>query len=164
MEEATKQWWGPRIWRILHCIAEVSDRSDCGLAWRAVLRSTAEILPCDVCRHHMQSSTAALRLVQPRSGADMRILIRHFLWSLHQASASVGISEESLSEFYGGDRASVLGSAREGAREVEEAFRRLHILDRFREGGLRAWVHDVNHLTHLLWMPEVVMVGRRGRR
>jgi hypothetical protein len=162
--EATKQWWGPRIWRILHCLAEFSDRSDCGLAWRTVLRTTAEILPCDLCKTHMRTANGSIGLVQPRPAADMQTLLRHYLWSLHQASATVGISEEDLSGFYGGDRTVIMQSVRLGVREIDEAFRRLHILDRFHEGGLRAWVQAVDHLSHLLWTPEPPPQPMRGRR
>lgn len=162
--EATKPWWGPRIWRILHCLAEFSDRSDCGLAWRTVLRTTAEILPCDLCKTHMRTANGSIGLVQPRPAADMRTLLRHYLWSLHQASATVGISEEDLSGFYGGDRTVIMQSVRVGVREIDEAFRRLHILDRFHEGGLRAWVQAVDHLSHLLWTPEPPPRPMRGRR
>ena len=162
--EATKQWWGPRIWRILHCLAEFSDRSDCGLAWRSVLRATAEILPCDLCKNHMRTANGTIGLAQSRTAAEMQTLMRHYLWSLHQASATVGISEEDLSGFYGGDRTTILQSVRVGVREVDQAFRRLHVLDRFHEGGLQAWVHAVDHLSRILWTLELPPQTTRGRR
>jgi hypothetical protein len=162
--EATKQWWGPRIWRILHCLAEFSDRSDCGLAWRSVLRATAEILPCDLCKNHMRIANGTIGLVQSRTAAEMQTLIRHYLWSLHQASATVGISEEDLTGFYGGDRTAILQSVRAGVREVDQAFRRLRVLDRFHEGGLQAWVHAVDHLSRILWTLELPPQTTRGRR
>jgi hypothetical protein len=161
--EATKQWWGPRIWRILHCLAEFSDRSDCGLAWRSVLRTTAEILPCDLCKNHMRTANGTIGLVQSRTAAEMRTLLRHYLWSLHQGSATVGISEEDLTGFYGGDRTTILQSVRVGVREVDQAFRRLHVLDRFHEGGLQAWVHAVDHLSRILWTLELPPLPTRGR-
>ena len=159
--ESTKQWWGPRIWRILHRMAEFSDRSGCGLPWRTVLRSTLEILPCEICKAHFRAAIGTLSLVQPRPAADMRSLLRHFLWNIHTSSATVGISEESLSELYGGDRAFILQSVREEARVLEEAFRRLHVLDRMHEGSLRPWIHSIDHLAHLLSLPEVVSNRRR---
>ena len=162
--EATKQWWGPRIWRILHCLAEFSDRSDCGLAWRSVLRATAEILPCDLCKNHMRTANGTIGLVQSRTAAEMRTLLRHYLWSLHQQSTTVGISEEDLTGFYGGDRTTILQSVRVGVREVDQAFRRLHVLDRFHEGGLQAWVHAVDHLSRILWTVELPPQTTRGRR
>lgn len=143
-------------------MAEFSDRSDCGLAWRAVLRATVDILPCDICRTHLRAAIGALPLVQPRPAADMRALLRHFLWSLHGASATVGISEESLSELYGGDRGLVLKSARDEAHNVDAAFRRIHVLDRIREGALRPWTHAIDHLARMLSNPEL-LPGRRRR-
>jgi len=162
--EATKQWWGPRIWRILHCMAEFSDRSDCGLSWRAVLHATVDILPCDLCRDHLRTAMGRLPLAQPRPAASMRELIRHFLWTLHQSSATVGISEESLTELYGGARFSQLQSVRQEAGVIEEAFRRIHILDRRHEGELRPWVQAIHHLTRLLSVLEPPAPRRRGRR
>jgi hypothetical protein len=162
--EATKQWWGPRIWRILHCMAEFSDRSDCGLLWRNVLLATANILPCALCKAHLQTSLGHLSLAQPRPATVMRGLLRHFLWTLHQSSATVGISEESLTGLYGGTRATVLQSVRQEAQVIDETFRRLHILDRHHEGGLRVWVQAIHHLTRLLLVLEPPpLVGRRRR-
>jgi len=112
----------------------------------------------------MREMNGSIGLVQPRPAAEMRTLLRHYLWSLHQGSATVGISEEDLTGLYGGDRITVLQSVRVGAREVEEAFRRLHVLNRFNEGGLRAWTHAVDHLAHLLWTPEPPPRPMRGRR
>lgn len=161
--EATKQWWGPRIWRILHCMAEFSDRSGCGGPWRAVLRSTVDVLPCDLCRTHLRAAIGSLSLLQPRPAEALRSLMRHFVWALHQDSATVGISEESLTELYGGDRATVLLSVREEAREIEETFRRLHVLDRFHEGALRPWILAIQHLVHMLLLPEPMISNRRRR-
>ena len=161
--ESTKQWWGPRIWRILHCMAEFSDRSQCGGSWRAVLRATVDVLPCDLCRTHLRSAIGSVSLLQPRPAGDMRTLIRHFLWTLHQGSATVGISEESLTELYGGDRATVLQSVRDGVREIESTFRRVRVLDRFHEGALRPWTLAIQHLVHLLWLPEPPPSSHRRR-
>ena len=162
--EATKQWWGPRIWRILHCMAEFSDRSECGGAWRAVLRTTVDVLPCDLCRSHLRDSIGSISILQPRPAETMRSMLRHFLWTLHQGSATVGISEESLTGLYGGDRVAVLKSVREGAREIEETFRRVHVLDRFHEGALRPWILAIQHLVHLLLIPEPAPRPARRRR
>jgi len=162
--EATKQWWGPRIWRILHCMAEFSDRSECGGPWRAVLRATVDVLPCDLCRAHLRSSIGTISLLQPRPAETMRSLLRHFLWTLHQASATVGISEESLTGLYGGDRVTVLQSVLQGSREIEVAFRRLHVLNRFHEGALRPWTLAIQHLVHMLLLPEPPPSSLRRRR
>ena len=162
--EATKQWWGPRIWRILHCMAEFSDRSDCGGPWRAVLRATVDVLPCDLCRSHLRTSIGSLSLLQPLTPVAMRSQLRHFLWTLHQGSATVGISEESLTGLYGGDRVTVLQTVREGVREIEEAFRRLHVLDRFHEGALRPWTLAIQHLLHVLLVPEPSPPSSNRRR
>jgi hypothetical protein len=145
-------------------MAEFSDRSDCGLPWRNVLHATADILPCAICKTHLQSAIGHISLAQPRPAAVMRELLRHFLWTLHQSSATVGISEESLTGLYGGTRPTVLHSVREEAQVIDETFRRLHILNRHHEGGLRVWVQAIHHLTRLLSVLEPPpLVGRRRR-
>ena len=52
MDTATKEYWGPRVWRMLHLLANISDRSDVPSVWRQLLRITAVTLPCEKCRVH----------------------------------------------------------------------------------------------------------------
>lgn len=46
-------YWGPRLWRIFHILAEYSDRRDVSPLWLNVLRATSQTMPCTKCRNHL---------------------------------------------------------------------------------------------------------------
>lgn len=50
-----KEYWGPRVWRCFHLLANISDRRDIVGLWQALLRATAAILPCEKCRVHFST-------------------------------------------------------------------------------------------------------------
>lgn len=52
MATATRQYWGPRLWRAFHLMANVSDRRDISALWRQFLALSAAALPCAQCRGH----------------------------------------------------------------------------------------------------------------
>lgn len=164
---ADKRWWGPRIWRILHCLAEISDRRDCVGGWRTVLMDTAQMLPCDMCREHFIGAIRGLRMPGPETGRTPREAIRHMLWSTHAASqggTTLPESELTAAYGYGGDRGAVVTEVRRLVDEVAVSFRAGHVLDRFRVGHLEAWTRAVGSLAGLLANPELIGgVRRRGR-
>ena len=53
VKPGSPQYWGPRLWRIFHDLAEISDRRDIGMLWPNILKSTAATMPCIKCRHHL---------------------------------------------------------------------------------------------------------------
>jgi hypothetical protein len=163
---ADKHWWGPRIWRILHSLAEVSDRAGCGPAWRGVLRATVEVLPCEICRRHFAAAAAGIAL--PVLG-DCRERIRHGLWVAHGGGGV--FTEEQLAAEYGcdGNRDAVLNRVMGLVDEVGTAFRAEAVLGRFRAGALPDWERAVRGLVVLLRAPPVAAgtgprVGGGGRR
>jgi hypothetical protein len=154
MEDASggvsqKTWWGPRIWRILHSLAEIGQgRTDTGSGWMAVLRTTTAILPCAICRDHFAS---AMRLVRVPTG------IRHGLWATHAAiGGATTMPESELSDVYGGATCeSVLALM----SEVVGEFRRANVLDRFRVGYLLEWERAVSGLLRLLREPPHSLIS-----
>lgn len=46
-------YWGPRLWRIFHILAEYSDRRDISPLWLNLMRTTAQSMPCSKCRTHL---------------------------------------------------------------------------------------------------------------
>lgn len=52
MEKVSKEYWGPRVWRMFHLLANISDRRDVPSVWRQLLRASAHVLPCEKCRVH----------------------------------------------------------------------------------------------------------------
>lgn len=178
MSVADKSWWGPRVWRILHGLAEVSDRPALGMAWKAVLRATVLMIPCDLCRHHFQSVVASIafpleEIFQSR--------LRHVLWSAHAAAgsgqgpsiggvddcsgSSILFPEEALTTEYGmgGDREAVLTQSAALCHEVVASFRAANVLDRFRSGALVTWDHAVRALISAIRYPPPVPNHKKAR-
>ena len=113
-----KSWWGPRIWRILHSVAEISDRTDCALLWRSALHATADILPCAMCRIHFRAAIQRMRFPPT---ANIQGPLRHSLWAIHRdAGSTEPVAEEELTSLYGngGDRSAILRLSRERVAEV----------------------------------------------
>ena len=116
-----KSWWGPRIWRILHSVAEITDRTDCSLLWRFALHATANMLPCAMCRLHFRAAIQTMRFPPT---ANIRGTLRHSLWAIHRDSGSADpVGEEELTSLYGGDRGTVLRLAQELVAEVAAGLR-----------------------------------------
>lgn len=49
--------WGPAVWNILHGLAEKSQHSmfpaDEMREWIRLIKTTSDMIPCDICRDHM---------------------------------------------------------------------------------------------------------------
>jgi hypothetical protein len=139
-----KTWWGPRIWRILHSLAEIGQgRTDTGSGWLAVLRTTTAILPCAICRDHFAS---AMRPIRIPTG------VRRGLWAAHAATGTetAAMPETELSSVYGGATCESVAAL---VNEVAGEFRRANVLDRFRVGYLLDWERAVSGLLRLLREP-----------
>jgi hypothetical protein len=156
-----KNWWGPRIWRILHCLAEISDRPQCVVGWRHMFRATELVLPCEMCRRHFQAAVRGFRL---QSGAPLR----HMLWATHAASRAGGdnLPEAELSAVYGygGDRGAVVTEVLRLVAEVVGAFRGARLQLAF----LAEWERVAGRLARSLLLPPpppapVISSRARGR-
>lgn len=150
-----KKWWGPRIWRILHSLAEISDRIDCGPAWRIVLANTADMLPCPACRAHFHGH---IRTIPLSVGRMPRDALRHIFWLAH-AGTGGALPEENLSAEYGcgGDRTEVLRAATSLVEEVFTGLRDAGVYDRFTSGHLIDWNRSMQALITLLQVPLPAM-------
>lgn len=148
-----RKWWGPRIWRILHSLAEVSDRADCAPAWRVALATTASMLPCALCRGHFQGH---IRRILLPVGRIPRETLRHHLWAAHAATRPAGgLAEADLSSEYGcgGDRAEVLRVVRSLTEEVFTVLRDGGVYNRLNVGKLVDWHRAIQALAVLLQTP-----------
>ena len=78
--------WGPRLWRLLHGLADLSDRRDIYPLWNTFLKYTAIVIPCQKCQRHMTEywSTSPFlpkgwdRLTGPQVRADIRQKLHAF--------------------------------------------------------------------------------------
>jgi hypothetical protein len=136
---ANRTWWGPRIWRILHTLAERNgERRDTAEGWRLFLRVTVDILPCEICREHFGAAVTRMRVP---SG------LRHGLWAAHAATGG-GLPEADLGSVYGGS--GVLDGVAGIVAEVVREFRGANVLDRFRIGHLVSWERAALELVRVL--------------
>lgn len=79
-------YWGPRVWRIFHTLAEYSDRRDISALWLNVLRTTSQVMPCKKCRVHLSEylrTHAMFRFTPLMPIKDIHTTIRQDLYNLH---------------------------------------------------------------------------------
>jgi hypothetical protein len=102
-------YWGPRLWRIFHILAEYSDRRDISPLWGNVLRATAQTMPCTKCRTHLSEylRTHTLFRFSPLMPIkDIHLHIRRDLLTLHnfvnQSKGSPKFEFALLTPTYGG--------------------------------------------------------------
>jgi len=87
-EPGSKDVWGPKVWRILHNMAWLSDRTDVFFIWKMLLKSLSDIMPCATCRQHLSQylNTNALFVVKNihlLKGADVKTRMVQAIWSIH---------------------------------------------------------------------------------
>jgi hypothetical protein len=162
---ADKAWWGPRIWRILHSLAEINDRNDVGPAWRQVLHLTSEILPCAVCREHFRGH---VRRVSFPIGVSNYAALRRFLWTAHAGAGASAepFPEDRLTAEYGGGREEIVIRVTGLVTEVVTAFRGGRVLDALHVVSLNPWHRAMVQLIAMLRYPQPPAAPRRigGRR
>jgi hypothetical protein len=82
----TAAYWGPRLWRIFHTLAEYSDRRDISALWLNVLRTTAQVIPCTKCRTHLMEylrTHTMFRFTPLMPIKEIHTTIRNDLYNLH---------------------------------------------------------------------------------
>ena len=94
MANLKREWFGPRLWIILHSLAERSgsvtdpvSKLDEELAWLTLLTAIPGIMPCDLCRVHYREwyVTNLPTPLKKRLGLERRDYIRKWLCNLHNA-------------------------------------------------------------------------------
>ena len=131
--KSSKQYWGPRIWRMFHLLSEVSDRTDISLLWKNWIKQTALIMPCEKCRIHLDQylrRNPCIKQHTPLSmkGHEMKLYVRNELMQLHNAvNAQLGkhvFSYEEYVHVYMQDstRESILHEVHRVMNELEHAF------------------------------------------
>ena len=152
-------YWGPRLWRIFHNLAEISDRRDIGMLWSNVLRATSAAMPCAKCREHLAyylKHNTILKITNPLkvTGAEIRTQIRRQLLNLHNTvnirNDKPVFTEDELLEMYGGrDRNTILAETHELLNEVKTAWTPL-LHSSINPADFAQWKHMLLILTSLL--------------
>ncbi len=148
LEMVQNSEWGPRLWRVLHTLAERLGRQGVPLlamdevrAWIFLLRETGEVMPCALCRKHYKEWRKEHPLdafLETRGGGLLQQRARSWLWSLHEAvnrrREMAGVAEEDVPALY---------ASSAGLQADVEALVKLFqqaVLERQIDGGaLREW-------------------------
>ena len=84
-----KEYWGPRVWSLLHHMSDASNRRDVLLLWNSVLRATNAVIPCELCRRHMHDYWLQHPLVVKNwgtlTGEQVRTRIRESVCRFHNS-------------------------------------------------------------------------------
>jgi hypothetical protein len=84
----SKYYWGPRLWRMMHTLADISNRRDIVQIWSIFLNASAAVLPCAACRQHFQAYLKTHIMIPVKNplqitGALMRQQIRKSIHNFH---------------------------------------------------------------------------------
>lgn len=63
MASASRIYWGPRLWRVFHLMANISDRRDISSLWKHFIGLSAAALPCALCRIHFMEYLRSHKIV-----------------------------------------------------------------------------------------------------
>jgi len=159
MSTDPREIWGPKLWRILHLLADVSDRRDVCLLWHNVMKTTADVLPCALCRQHLQKylrTTVFMKIKQPNliTGEQIRTQIMSELFTLHNVvNARLGkpiFPLESLSSTYSqGSRDTKLLEAKKLLEELRTSWSS-QLFKTVMPGPFHEWKKSTNLLVALL--------------
>jgi hypothetical protein len=82
----SKFYWGPRMWALLHILADISNRRDVGQLWSSFLQASANVLPCPACKQHFQNHLRTHRMIPNTNPLQItgQIMRHQIRTSLHQ--------------------------------------------------------------------------------
>jgi hypothetical protein len=145
---SSRDIWGPLVWKLLHAMADLSNRRDVYLLWNQVLRATATILPCELCRVHMNEYIRAhpfvLKNWMALSPQIIRENIRRWINDFHNSvNERLGKPIHELKPLTD-------NNYHEKVVEVDASFRTLLEMWATRKISLREWRLTTTHLIGFL--------------
>lgn len=158
MSTDSREIWGPKVWRMLHLFADVSDRRDVALLWASIMKSTADVLPCAICRKHLQGylkTHTFMRIKQPNliTGQQVRTQIVAELHLIHNVvNHRLGkpiFPFETLQTAYTGKREDKLLEAKNLLEELKLMWGTM-IFKAVNPAALLEWKRNINLLAALL--------------
>lgn len=159
IKPGSRSYWGPRLWRIFHNLAEISDRRDIGILWPNLLKATSATMPCAKCRGHLATylrNHIILKVTNPLkiTGPEIRLQIRRQLLQLHNTvnirnDKPVFTEEELQATYEGKTRADLLFETQELLNEVKTAWTPL-LHSSIHPADFTHWKHMMSMLTSLL--------------
>ena len=146
--------WGPIFWRLLHALAERAGsapmmglRGDEIRAWKGIITTLCNALPCDDCRSHCITYLVSNPVNIPDNYSDIREYIRRWLFDLH-SDVNLRLGKQNLdytqlTPIYSG-------------LTLRQLFNTLEVvMNRAIQGGaihLLSWTNWAKHAKHLLGM------------
>jgi hypothetical protein len=114
MDPPVVQEWGPRLWRVLHSLAECTGKRNYKgyhdneqRCWINIMNSLLKGLPCAVCKKHFREYYASGKFgdIFLKKGDERREELRKWLWTFHnhvriEKEQPIDIEFEKLSELY----------------------------------------------------------------
>lgn len=150
--------WGPKLWRCLHLLAQVSDRRDVGLLWKTIFQATSLVLPCAICRQHMAQYLKThvfmkIENVHLKKGVDIQAqIVRELIQFHNNVNKQIGkktLTEEEAQIFYVGDRASLFSEAKTIFEELKILWKG-KIFSAIPAGVFKNWVKVMSLLIAIL--------------
>lgn len=150
-------YWGPRLWRIFHILAEYSDRRDISPLWLNVMRATAQVMPCSKCRIHLTEylrTHTMFRFSPLMLVKDIHTNIRRDLYTLHnfvnQRNGAPKFEWQQLTISYGtAPRRDRLYEVQILLNELKNAWTPL-VHTRIHPGAFSQWKHAMDLLIALI--------------
>lgn len=104
--------WGPRLWLVLHTLAEragkqdsIITRSDEQRAWPLFLKELPSIIPCPQCKEHCQEYLKTTPFQLPNDYYEWRNYIPNYFYVFHESLnrrlGKPSFPKEDLSKTYG---------------------------------------------------------------
>lgn len=133
-----KLYWGPRLWRMFHLMAEISDRRDVSALWQNWIRATADAMPCELCRTHLKQyirSNSLNLITNPTNttGLQTRDRIRMNVFNLHnEVNKTIGkpvLTMDQYTQLYGGlSRNEIVVTIRALFLELQESWKHVSMI------------------------------------
>ena len=157
VDVSSKLYWGPRLWRVFHLLAEISDRRDMVMLWNNLMRLTAVSMPCEQCRVHLTAYMrshvfvrfAKIHLV---TGEMVRHRARNELLSLHNdVNARLGkatFSEADIAAMYVKPRSETIAEIYKNLDEIKAAWTPL-VHSRINGSAFNDWKKHIHMMVAL---------------
>jgi hypothetical protein len=155
----SKDSWGPKLWKVLHNLAWISDRKDVAYLWRKLLKTLADVMPCPLCRAHLAeylqyNAILPSKNVHLMSGTEIRERVVYNIWGLHnkvnERNGKLEFPRELMNTLYADKtRSELLSETGRIIRDINAEWEPL-ILQQIAGAQFREWRNDTNLLMGLL--------------
>jgi len=155
----SKDSWGPKLWRVLHNLAWLSDRTDVIFLWKKILKTLTDVMPCPICRAHLAEHIQNKALFRNGNlhllkGPDVKERMVYNIWSLHNiVNAQNGKPEfplELLKALYvDKTRSSIMSETGRTIRDINAEWEPI-VLQQITGAAFREWRTDTSLMTGLL--------------